>query len=238
MGDHLTDLNTQAQKHRSALADAVTDLAASFAPDALKAEAQARAMPLVDTAIAQARRNPAALAVLGAGVALFLAGPGKSAPRSDGVDDATAPGLRQPGPAYAGQDARIEAAAKAMKSQEMSRHLGSGLDRLPPAARKRVMQARRAALDAQRKLERHAASLEHRTAQDPATFGAIALVAGAVIGALLPGTRREDDLLGETRDALVREAEESLRAEAEQLGTSADTAIRDVLSEHGKDARA
>ena len=48
--------------------------------------------------------------------------------------------------------------------------------------------------------------------EQPLMLGAIAIVAGAAIGALLPGTRTEDEWIGETSDA----AKSRLKSEAKQ----------------------
>ncbi|WP_114389795.1 DUF3618 domain-containing protein [Notoacmeibacter marinus] len=55
---------------------------------------------------------------------------------------------------------------------------------------------------------------------EPLVFGAIAVAVGAAIGAALPPTRREDELMGETRD--------NLRDQAYERGRDAVTEARDV----------
>jgi hypothetical protein len=55
-------------------------------------------------------------------------------------------------------------------------------------------------------------------------LGAIAIVAGAAIGALLPGTRAEDEWIGETSDA----AKSRFKAEAKQRLDDLERAGADV----------
>ena len=55
---------------------------------------------------------------------------------------------------------------------------------------------------------------------EPLVFGAIAVAVGAAIGAALPPTRREDDLMGRTRD--------NLRDQAYERGREAVVGARDV----------
>lgn len=47
---------------------------------------------------------------------------------------------------------------------------------------------------------------EYQMEENPLAVGAIALGIGAAIGLMLPGTRKEDEWMGETRDNLVEEA--------------------------------
>lgn len=49
----------------------------------------------------------------------------------------------------------------------------------------------------------------HTFQEHPIMIGSVALLVGAAIGASLPRTRREDQLLGQARDDIVRQARES-----------------------------
>ena len=59
-------------------------------------------------------------------------------------------------------------------------------------------------------------SYRHLLDENPMAAGAIAIAAGAVLGALLPPTRKEDELLGDTRDRLAERARELSAKAAEQ----------------------
>ena len=56
----------------------------------------------------------------------------------------------------------------------------------------------------------------HLLEDNPAAAGAIAIGVGALLGALIPPTRKEDELWGETRDRLAERARELSARAAEQ----------------------
>ncbi|HSL69655.1 MAG TPA: DUF3618 domain-containing protein [Longimicrobiales bacterium] len=64
--------------------------------------------------------------------------------------------------------------------------------------------------------------------QTPWVGVAVALAAGAMAGMAIPGTRREDELLGETRDALIGRARETGREKLEAAKTVAQEVISEV----------
>ena len=66
---------------------------------------------------------------------------------------------------------------------------------------------------------------------DPLVVGAVAVAAGAVLGALLPRTHLEDEYLGEARDHLWEEAEDLARQKFEQGRHAAEEALRTAKSE-------
>ncbi|MBW3563352.1 MAG: DUF3618 domain-containing protein [Acidobacteria bacterium] len=85
------------------------------------------------------------------------------------------------------------------------------------SAKTRVQQtARRAGRRTQRKFE-----------EDPLLMGAIGIAAGALLGALIPETDRERELMGETRDDLMRRSKKFAREKGEQVKQ---------VAEHAKDA--
>ncbi|MEW2913627.1 hypothetical protein [Leisingera sp. JC11] len=225
-------LEQQVDADRRRLAASLSGLSSTLAPrsvtEQLTAAAQGYGGQLGHQAVAAAKRNPAALVLAGAGLALMFTGTGA---RRHGP--APEPAALPPEAAFAGFDDRVAAADAAMKKEmtgmseesfrtsKMRETLNAGLDALPDAARERVLKARTAALQAQEKVEAHAADLaaQGRTFydQNPLAAGAIALGLGALIGALLPATRREDELLGAHRDALAAKAEAALREEMDKL---------------------
>ena len=63
-------------------------------------------------------------------------------------------------------------------------------------------------------------SLDRLADAQPLLFGALGLAVGAALGAILPRTRAEDEMMGEARDALAGQVEQTVRggmAEAQTL---------------------
>ena len=241
----LSEIERNAAAERQKLAGSLDALSAAISPENVKQHASA----LVENyggdigrqAWGAAKQNPAAFALVGAGLSLLLAGTG-----TRGEAQKPAPAAVPPGHASVGFDARV-AAADAEIRQDMTgtmdtgdapratwlrAKLNDGLDALPDAARKRVLDARKAAIAAQEAVEEEA----RKTAQKSKTFlqeqplavGALALGLGALIGALLPSTRREDALLGEQRDAVLAAAKSTLQ---DELNKVRETTKKSVATE-------
>jgi ElaB/YqjD/DUF883 family membrane-anchored ribosome-binding protein len=79
--------------------------------------------------------------------------------------------------------------------------------------------------------ERARNSLGHLLEEQPLVIGALGLAIGAMVAASLPATRREDELFGETRDALMHRAEETASEQAERARQVAQSTV-----EHARDA--
>lgn len=69
---------------------------------------------------------------------------------------------------------------------------------------------------------------EYMLNEQPLILGALGIALGAALGAILPGTRREDELMGEARDDLLQQAKETgadqlykARRVAEEAGEAA-----------------
>lgn len=98
-----------------------------------------------------------------------------------------------------------------------------------------MTEARLKVIDAQEKLDRQArrsaeqASAAHQS--QPFLTGAVAAGIGALIGALLPSTQAEADLMGATRDKMMRDAEAVLRDEVAKLERQGKTAVEAGLRE-------
>lgn len=202
-----------------------------------------------------ARANPAAFALVGTGLALLLTGAGTRSDNDAAIAKSAHPRRPDsktvsPKEAMAGFDARVEQAQDQMneemtgmiddpspRAERLRAALDRGLDRLPSAARTRVVNARRAALAAQERVEKHAdraaAKARGFHEEQPLAAGALALGFGALLGALLPSTRREDALLGRERDALMRRAQETFHAEMDKLADVAKSKLEDAAPTSG-----
>lgn len=223
-------LEARVEADRADLVHSLDALGATVAPDNLKqqigATAEAYGGELGRQAWSAARDNPAAFTLVGAGLGLLLTGAGTRS----GHDSFDAPFKQR----VAKADTRMKQEMTGMidpepKASRLRAALENGLEHLPDAARARVLKARSAALDAQEKLEAEAerAARKARTFahEQPLAVGALALGVGALVGALIPGTRREDEIMGARRDALMNEAQQVLKSEMDKLNTRAHEAL-------------
>lgn len=212
--DTLTDI-VKPQKMAEDLTTAATDIGGDIA----------------NKAWGTLRDNPAGGLLVTIGLGLLASGQQRRSapppqPSATAVDPETA---------MAGFDARVQQADADMRAAhhpEASRlkaALTSGLDHLPTKAQKRVIDARKAALAAQEKVERQAKRATRKAKgfayEQPLTVGALALGFGVLAGTLLPGTRREDALLGKRRDALMANARHALQDEMQKAKMQAEQAI-------------
>lgn len=242
----LDTIEAQVELDRAALSRSLDALAETVNPaqaaDQIATMAEEYGGEIGRQAWSAARDNPAAFALVGAGVALLLSGTGKRARRPIATPTAVPPQR-----AMDGFDERVAAADAAMK-KDMSGQSGAapsasrlraamdaGLDKLPASARKKVIRARQAALDAQEQIERRAAKVARRSRsflnEQPLAVGAVAFGVGALIGAVLPSTRREDALLGARRDALMDAAQQTLQEELEKAHATASETLRSVADQ-------
>ncbi|WP_224816407.1 hypothetical protein [Hasllibacter sp. MH4015] len=114
-------------------------------------------------------------------------------------------------------------------AESLRARLEDGLGDLPEAARARVRQAREMAIAAQAEVEsnaRAAARTARNAAYDnPLLIGALALAAGAALGAALPRTSVENRTIGGHRDRLFDDADRILRDELAKARASAEDMI-------------
>lgn len=246
----LNEIEARLEGDRQALATSLDLLSDAVAPtavaDQMSEVARDYGGEIGRQAWEAARANPAAFALVGAGLGLLISGTGsRPNPPSDPKPQNTVP----PQKAMTGFDERVAQADKELKKEmtgmlnaesrakQMRTTLENGLDHLPDAARKRVLKARKAALAAQERVERGArqAAAKSRTFhhEQPLAVGAIALGIGALIGAFLPSTRQEDALMGAERDALMTKAKEVLDDEMSRLATATQSKIDDVARAGG-----
>jgi len=78
-------------------------------------------------------------------------------------------------------------------------------------ARERIGEGAHGAMDSMRHgAHRANAGFHHMLEDNPMAVGAIGIAVGALLGALLPATRKEDELMGGTRDHLADKARETV----------------------------
>ncbi|MDG3042788.1 DUF3618 domain-containing protein [Roseicyclus marinus] len=128
------------------------------------------------------------------------------------------------------------------KTLDLTARLSHGLEDLSGEAKSRVVAARRAAHEVRVSSEammhkgmRRASTLFE---DQPLVVGALAVAAGAAVGAMLPHTRVEDNTMGESRDRLFDEAEAVFREErdkamaaAREVGKTVASEVRDDLDD-------
>ena len=118
------------------------------------------------------------------------------------------------------------------RAADLRDNLMEGTEGMDSEGQDRVAQARARAYAAQAKAEMMARRARNEAAnffyEQPLITGALALAAGAALGAALPRTRREDQAFGAYRDQLFEEAERVYSEERARLEAGASAAIREA----------
>jgi uncharacterized protein DUF3618 len=189
--------------------------------------------------LAQVRNNPVPTIMAGIGVAWLMASskrpPAALFRENIETDRSTSAMDSVRGTAESVRETVYGAAASARERAHGAADLAKDAASATTAAASRAADAARRTGDS---IRRASATGAHSVAEcysylsreQPLMLGAIAIVAGAAIGALLPGTRTEDEWVGETSDA----AKSRLKAEAkQQLGDlqEAATEVADAARE-------
>ncbi|WP_299374051.1 hypothetical protein [uncultured Tateyamaria sp.] len=242
------DMNSEianANAHRDGLTHALSALLSTRFPDEVGRAATGQLSDVARTVVGQglkgARAHPASLALIGTGLALLFAPKAKPAPAPRA--SAAAPLSSEFEQRVEKADARLKQKARIAadsvdvgpgRAQALRVKLDAGLDKLGPDARARVRAARLKAVTAQEGLERHASRLTETARKTHAERPWMTMIAvagaGALLGALLPGTRREAELMGAKRDQLMREAERTLRDEISALEARGKAAVHSGMS--------
>ena len=110
-------------------------------------------------------------------------------------------------------------------------------DRMDSAKQHVGESAHHAMESARMRARRGKQGLEHMLDDNPMAIGAMAIAAGALLGAMLPPTRKEDELIGPMRDRFADEAKHAARS---GYDTMAETGREVTQGEHdgAGDARA
>jgi ElaB/YqjD/DUF883 family membrane-anchored ribosome-binding protein len=252
---------SEAEQTRERIASTVDHLQTRLNPRNMMNDAvgslQDRGSDLLDSARMFVREHPVALSVAGAAVGLLLLNRNRFGGRDsysydayedvyggdmDDGYDATAdnadnrPGLMRrglsrvrSGASNAGSVVSDRASAARGYTSETLRSARDRTSDYASRARVRAGDARRYASDSYD--------------ANPLTGALVGIAAGALLGLLLPRTRREDELLGETRDRLAdaaksaaRAASDTARRQLDEMGVNADAA-KAKLGEIGQQAK-
>jgi len=93
---------------------------------------------------------------------------------------------------------------------------------------------------ARRQTQRIKTNLEHASEENPLIVAFGAAIAGLALGLLLPGTEREDQLMGSTRDQLMDRAEqtaERVKEAAAEAGREVEESVRSEVKERGPEIK-
>jgi ElaB/YqjD/DUF883 family membrane-anchored ribosome-binding protein len=94
--------------------------------------------------------------------------------------------------------------------------------------------------EARRKSRRIKTNLQHAAEENPLALAIGAAVVGLALGMLLPGTQREDELMGSSRDQLVDRAErtaERVKDAAVEAGREVKETVRTEIDVHKPDVK-
>lgn len=127
---------------------------------------------------------------------------------------------------YAGQDRRsapstTDATSRMHAAGEHMQHMREGMSDKLGAARQRTGDSMHHAMDSARHgAQRASAGFQDMLDDNPMAIGAMAIAAGALLGSLLPSTRREDELMGSTSDRLKEKACDAAREGRDQVAAA------------------
>lgn len=107
------------------------------------------------------------------------------------------------------QHLREGASEKAHKASEKARNVGRSAQNAVGTAK---VKAQSAAESARTGAHRASEGFQHMLHDNPMALGAMAIVAGALVGSMLPVTRKEHELMGATSDKLTDRAREKARS--------------------------
>lgn len=193
------------------------------------------------------RDNPVPVALVGVGLAwLMMSGNAPRRTASHAVDtDAVDYGDAWPEvePGGAGESALRRATHSASdmghsvkdKAAELASRAGSAMSGARERITERTGEAKTRIHDltgrSREQYERAKRSFTHMLEDQPLVLGALGVAVGAAIGASLPGTRKEDELMGRARDDLVESATETARAQASRVKESAEQVAQSIEHE-------
>jgi hypothetical protein len=262
------ELEREADMARDALEDTLFELEQRFSPselyDRFTTAVKENGGEFGTNLLTQVRNNPVPTIMAGIGLAWLMAS--SKQPPASRPGDGHARGLTDKlssamdsvrGAAHSARETMSGAAGRVRETvygaaDDAREHAHSAADLARNAAATTTEAANRAAYAARRTGDslRRASSTgaqsiaecySYLSREQPLVLGAIAIVAGAALGALLPGTRAEDEWIGETSDA----AKSRLKAEAKQrfddlqeAGAEIADAARETLAGDGAEADA
>jgi hypothetical protein len=174
----------------------------------------------------QAKNNPMPIALVGIGLAWLMAS-GKNPPARYSYSSS--------GPSLGERAGEMRDKASGMassmsdKASGMASSTKARLSDTTQAVGDRIRQARdtltSTGQSARHQVERARSGMDYMMREQPLALGAIGVAIGAIFAAMAPRTRKEDELMGDTRDRLLDQAKEAGKEKLEQAKEVANTAV-------------
>ena len=248
------DIEREIEQTRSRMSQNIDELGDRLKPESLKQEAKDAIRDVAQNAVSnvgeQARRtgsrlvdvireNPLPVIAVGAGVTWLLTQRSSS----------DVSGHRMARYAYTGPErrqgegkgvrGRVGGTISGVKDKvsEAASGLAERATELASGTQERVGDI---GSEARRQTRRVKTNLEHAAEESPLLVAIGATVLGLALGLLLPGTERENELMGPARDQLMDRAErtaERVKDAATEAGREVKEAVRTEISEHAPEVK-
>ena len=249
------DIEREIEQTRNRMSQNIDELGDRLRPESLKQEAKDAIRDVAQNAVTnvgeQARRtgsrlvdvireNPLPVIAVGAGVTWLLTQ--RSSSNVSGHRMAryayTGPERRQ-GEGRQGIRGRVGGAISGVK--EKVSDAASGIaDRASELASGTQERVGDIGGEARRQTRRVKTNLEHAAEENPLMVAIGATILGLALGLLLPGTERENELMGPARDQLMDRAErtaERVKDAATEAGREVKEAVRTEITEHAPEVK-
>lgn len=150
--------------------------------------------------------NPLPVSLVGVGIAwLMLADKSQRRPMDEDLASDRGSSIREGVEAIerSGASVRQKVSEAAHTAHERASAVGEGARHIGEGARHQWQRARQ--------------GYEHTLREQPLALGAVGLAVGALLAAVMPRTREEDELMGETRDRLAKEAMTAAKEQGQKV---------------------
>ena len=259
------DIEREIGETRARMSQNIDELGDRLSPDNLKHEAKTAIRNVAQDAVSNVgdkarrtgsrlvdviRENPLPVIAVGAGVTWLLTQRSNSdvsgnrmarysytgAERRQGDSWQEGSGIKgRVGGAVSGVKESVSEAASGIKGR--AGDLASDVGELKMRAQERAGEL---GGQARRQTQRIKTNLEHAANDNPLIVAIGATVVGLAIGLLLPGTERENEMMGPARDQLMDRAEktaERVKDAAAEAGREVKDAVKSEISEHAPEVK-
>ena len=231
LGDRLNPQNLK-QEAKSAIKNAASDAVTTVGDQARRTGSR-----LVDVI----RENPLPVIAVGAGVTWLLTQRSNSEISGDRMARYayTGPERRQGEGKLSRIREKVGDAVSGVKEKvsETASGIGEQAGELASGTQERVGELRGRARFQTRRVK---TNLEHTAEENPLMLALGATIVGLAVGLLLPGTERENEMMGPARDQLVDRAErtaERVKDAATEAGREVKDAVKSEVSERAPDVK-